>query len=1095
VTCTCVWSKRKSSLCRFLQHLEICNVLIICLLLSLFSASCGGGSGSSGSISPPPSFSISVSPQSMSIDQGQGGTINLSVTESNGFNQSITVSMTGLPNGVTSAPASPFTVTSSGQAVTLTVSASAELETSTLEFEASGGGLNSSAQTSLSVTQAPPGLPDDRTAFIRTDDTPLAIVYDPAHQQLFASALHLNCVDVISLVTHEVVQCIPVSGAFGLSLSTDGTKVLVGTQVGVVAWIDTTSLQVVERDVIPQLPQGGNTGAGQTYVLPAQAFQAANGKILLFSNWGYTDLYGDGGGFAGSALVEWDPVARTSVLRADSGGGGVVSMSADHSKILIAGGSLSLYDSSTDGITLGPSDTALQFATMNSAGTQLAVVGGSPLVRFYNASFTQVGSNPFPSCCLPGGGLPIGAYSSDGKYFYVNYVAQSSGISTLATIDTTTFQLVGEAPGYRSQIAYFSFPLIHGYPQAADSTGLVFELADHGVAINDAADIRGFTNAQVTEDFIVATPDEGPVNQATTAEFTTATFPSVPDVFFGSQRGLNPNLFNGAGQLAATAPASPTVGPVNVKAIEANGVMTLIPQAFTYGSLPIQYGLLAATPQGGVSADLFGYGFSVDIPGADIEVSIGASNADVQTKHLFPSESPYPFPLQHLAVTVPPSTPGAQDITVTSPTGTAVSPGSFHYLKSVTDYSSPDRFLYVLYDSKRNQLYLSAGDHIDVFSLTTDSFGSPISIPSLGGTRLILGLALTPDGTRLLATNESDLSVAIVNPDNPTSGAVAVTLPLANVPNHPGPFQVAPTSTNHAFVTATTGNAFSGGSTPLCDIDLSSLTVTTAILPAFANLTLTPNFIQASTDGTAVLIATTDTSAGQLLSWLAASGTWQLHYVEDQFWLNAAISGDGSVLAASSDPLISPFPFPYMLDSNLNLIAQVNFPEFQSAQELYLQLDQTGALLFATDPFGVDIFDAHTGQLLERVLLAEQLATGGSTVSQIVSQAMAITSLGDQVFLLTTAGLTVVELDSVPMAIAKVSPTSGSAGSALTVRGSGFVRGTSANINGIPAPVTFEDASTLKINIPLSVHKGTAQLTLSNPDRSKAVRDAAFRVR
>jgi hypothetical protein len=76
----------------------------------------------------------------------------------------------------------------------------------------------------------------------------------------------------------------------GLSLSSDGTKVLVGTQVGMVAWIDTTSLQVVETDVIPQLPQGGNLGAGQTYVSPAQAFQAANGKILLFSNWGYTDL-------------------------------------------------------------------------------------------------------------------------------------------------------------------------------------------------------------------------------------------------------------------------------------------------------------------------------------------------------------------------------------------------------------------------------------------------------------------------------------------------------------------------------------------------------------------------------------------------------------------------------------------------------------------------------------------------------------------------------------------------------------------------------------------------------------------------------------
>lgn len=60
----------------------------------------------------------------------------------------------------------------------------------------------------------------------------------------------------------------------------------------------------------------------------------------------------------------------------------------------------------------------------------------------------------------------------------------------------------------------------------------------------------------MTEDFIIATPDEGPIDQATSTEFTTATFYSVPDVFFGSQTGLNPNLFNGAGQLAATASAA-----------------------------------------------------------------------------------------------------------------------------------------------------------------------------------------------------------------------------------------------------------------------------------------------------------------------------------------------------------------------------------------------------------------------------------------------------------------------------------------------------------------------------------------------------------
>jgi hypothetical protein len=1068
--------------------------LIACLLLALGFSACGGSSGSSGT-SNPPSFSISVGPKNLSLSQGHSGTVNISVIES-GFNQSISVSITGLPTGVTSVPASPFNVGSSSQAVTLIASTTAQVGTSTLTFEASGGGLNSSAQASLSITQGPPGQPNDRTSFIRTDDTPLAIVYDAAHQQLFASALHLNCVDVISLVTQQVVQCVPVSGALGLSLSNDGTKVLVGTQVGTVAWIDTTSLQIVERDVIPQIPQGGTVGPGMTYVWPGQAFQTANGKVLLFSNWGYTDLYGDRGAFQSSTLVEWDPVAGTSTLHTEPGIGGVVSVSSDHSKILIAGGgSLSVYDSNTDAITQGPSDASLQFAAMNSAGTQLAVVGGLPLVRFYDSSFAEVGSTAISSCCFAGGGVPIATYSSDGKHFYVNYVAQPNGVPILATIDTATFQIVGEAPGYVSQIAYISAPAIHGYPQAADPSGLVFELADHGVAINDASDFRDFTNAQGIGDFIVATPSEGPVNQGTNIQFTTATFPSLPDVFFGSQTAANPYLFNGAGQLAATAPASPIVGPVNVKAVEANGAMAFMPQAFSYGSLPIQYGSLAAAPQGGVLADLFGYGYSIDIPGADIQAFIGGTQADIQAKHLFPSESGYPFPLQHLVVNVPSGTPGEQDIKVTSPTGTAVSSGAFHYLKSVTDYSSPDTFLYILYDATRNQLYLSAGDHIDVFSLTTQSFGLPISIPSIGGTRLILGLALTPDGTRLLATNESDFSVAIVNPDNPTSGAVAVPLPLTHGANNPGPFQVAPTSTNHAFVTATTGNEFSGGSTPLCDIDLSTLQVSTVTLPSSSNLGLPPNYIHASTDGTTVAIATSDNSGGQLLSWKAVSNTWQLRNLEGQFWMNSAVSGDGSVLATSSDPAISGFPFPYLLDSNLNLIAQVNFPEFQSEQEVYLQLDLTGTLLFATDPLGVDVFDATTGQLTERVLLAEQLASGGSAISQIVSQAIAITPVGDQVFLLTTAGLTVIDLDMVPLAIGRVSPTAASAGSTLTVRGSGFVNGTSAKINDISAVVSSKDGSTLRIQIPGSVHPGPVQLRLLNPDGSKAVRDSAFSVR
>lgn len=1059
-------------------------------LLALCLSSCGGSSSSplaGPGPSPSPSFSISVSPQTETIDQGQSATLTLSVSPANGFSQTIEVTVASLPNGVTTSPASPFSMSNSGQAVALTVSSSAALGSATITFDASSGSLQTSTQATVSVAQAPPSLPNDRTSFVRTDDTPLAVVYDPAHQLLFASALHLNCVDVISVVTKQVVKCVPVSGALGLSLSADGTQVLVGTQVGVIAWISTSSLQVVKRTVVPQIPQNATTPPSMTYVPAAQAYEAANGKILLFSNWGYKDLYGN---FKPAAVVEWDPATGTSTPRPDSGGGGLVSISADHSKMLIAGqGQATLYDSATDSFTPIPNFAGVYQPAINPSGTQFALVDGSPLIQFFNAQMQPVGSLDLSICC---GFRPSGAvYSSDGKYLYVvlpNYVP------TLVTVDSTTFKVIGTAEAYSSEIAYFSSLNIVGHPQAADSTGLVFEIANHGVAINDATDFHDFPVTGASNDFIIATPDEGPTSQPTTTKFTTSIFSSVPDVFFGGQRGLNPYLNSGS-NLVATAPPSSAAGPVNVKVVQSDGLMAFMPQGFTYGSLPVQYGLLASTPQGGVLAQLFGYGYSVDIPGAEIEVRIGSSQATLQEKHLFPTESLYPFPLQHLVVSVPSGSPGPQDITVSSPAGTATSSHAFHYVKSVVDYPSPDSFLYVLYDSHRDQVYLSAGDHIDVFSLATYSFGAPISVPSNGGTRLILGLALTPDGSKLLAANQSDQSVAIINPDDPGSGAVAVSLPLAGIQGSPGPFQIAATSTNQAFVTVTVGNTLSGGSSSIYDIDLATLQVTTPTLPPGALLNLNNNYIQASADGTVVFEGTSNASAGPLLSWQATSNNWQSHFVAGQFWDDIAVSGDGNVLAVDSSPDSLGFPFPYLLDPQLHLTTQVNFPEFQSIQEgPTLQLDQSGALLYAVNPTGVDLLDARTGQLAERILLSEPVLHGPTEVLQTPSKVMAITPAGDQIFLLTTAGLTVVELDSVPLGIGSVTPVSGPGGSVVTLRGTGFVSGTSVKVNGIQASASLVDASTLTVTIPASVQQGPAQFVLTNPDGSSFSLDAAFLV-
>lgn len=604
-------------------------------LLVLTLSSCGGGSSSSSpgpGPGPSPSFSISVTPQIQSVGVGESATLTLSVSAVNGFNQAIQVSVTGLPNGVTSSPASPFSMTINGQSVTLAAASSASIRSSTVKFNATSGSLSSSAQAQISVVQGPPGLANNRTSFVRTDDTPGVVLYDPTHQLIFTSAPDLNCIDAIPIATQQVAQCIPVSGAFGLSLSADGTKVIVGTQVGIVAWIDTATLQVVRRDVIPQIPNP-QFGGGFGFVSATQAFQVANGRVLLFSLPGCCDL----GTFIQSVgVVEWDPVAGTSTVRTDSGGGGVVSTTLDHSKLLVAGGgTATLYDSATDQFTTVPG-VQFQFATLSPTGSQFVAVGGTPFLRFFNLQMQQVGSVNFPDCCATNSSPPLAVYSPDGKSLYVAYSSQPSGLPKLVTVDVAAFKVVGTAANLSTEVAYFLGGLSNGPPQASDSTGLVFELADHGVGIVDATDMRTFQNPQVVSNFIIATPDEGPLNQPTTTQFTTGIFSVVPDVFFGNQRGLNPNLFNGAGQLAATAPPSPTAGPVNVKAIKSNGVMAFMPQAFTYGSLPVQYGTLASDPKGGVLADLFGYGFSADIPGASIQASIGGSPAQVQKKVLFP---------------------------------------------------------------------------------------------------------------------------------------------------------------------------------------------------------------------------------------------------------------------------------------------------------------------------------------------------------------------------------------------------------------------------------------------------------------------------
>ncbi len=125
--------------------------------------------------------------------------------------------------------------------------------------------------------------------------------------------------------------------------------------------------------------------------------------------------------------------------------------------------------------------------------------------------------------------------------------------------------------------------------------------------------------------------------------------------------------------------------------------------------------------------------------------------------------------------------------------------------------------------------------------------------------------------------------------------------------------------------------------------------------------------------------------------------------------------------------------------------------------------------------------------------MPEPLATLSADIDALHGSFLAIDENGQRIFALTTSGLTVIQLTTVPLSIGTISPTSApaSGGTVLTIRGSGFQSGATVTIGGKPAPVTFRDMNTLSITTAvLSI--GAQQIVIANPDGNSYTLDAAI---
>ena len=99
---------------------------------------------------PGPDFSLTANPGAVSVAQGSQKTSTITVVPSNGFNSAVTLSASGLPNGVTAGFApNPTTTTST---LTFTATGTAPAGTSTVTITGGSGSVTHTTTIQLTVT-------------------------------------------------------------------------------------------------------------------------------------------------------------------------------------------------------------------------------------------------------------------------------------------------------------------------------------------------------------------------------------------------------------------------------------------------------------------------------------------------------------------------------------------------------------------------------------------------------------------------------------------------------------------------------------------------------------------------------------------------------------------------------------------------------------------------------------------------------------------------------------------------------------------------------------------------------------------------------
>ena len=988
-----------------------------------------------------PSISLGEQPNPLSVPAGSTNTFEVGIGGLGNGPTAATIRVGTMPAGVTVSPAEltvqpgqlsnlDFYATATSAAVSGSVSLTATYGPYTANASFSINITAAQKDTSVPLTTADQVVPADGLTPYTSFPSPNYLIYHAATNRFFSTDAYLNRLDVVDAATRTMTATLDIPGAFGLDQAPDGSVLYVGTMLGDLYEVDPVNLTVLKR--IP-------SASISPYGFQANAVYAlADGQLLLVRYLlvpGYSWVDGNG------PMALWNPATNNIQFFLNSyesngeeptlstclEGFENITLTNNRTRVLIQpvltseGSSLLCsLDPVADtwnwsGTISGGTNSSLTTLAVSADGNTLAAYDGyaiyniNPATLAVKNSFTVTTTQATFT-------YPVLMLSNDGSRAFL---PDSGGADILDVFNLASGTQTGWIP-QANVVEPDSYTLTSPMYQAISSTGLAAGVMEGaGIGLLDTTAVQATpvgSHFGPTQLDLTTGPTAGGTATAWLQDNFGVAAAQLGSIYFGANAATSINGSGFDGTLDAVTPAGQP-GPVDVRTFSTNGGSQLIPWGFTYAPWVLEATTSYATADGGGLASLFGFGFgpvfgsgggSYQQPPSDLGVQVGGSSAAVSAYLPNPYGNNYfstpPLPVNNLLYTVPSGTAGAiSQVSVTTSAGTVAAKMELTYLPATQQYPLEGAMLADgVYDAKRNLYYFSDANQIRVFSLALGAWQTPWPIPAPAGAygpQRLMGLALSPDGSKLAIADPGAIAVYLVNPDHPASIQSFELASTVGIYDDP----LDPVVTNDGMVYFTTVNEGGYGGTGLFLLNTS-----TGVLSVPPNAPGTVNYndlfsrLSLSGDGSRVYFNIEGrvgyfdipTQAAQY----APSNNEDIGLGTEEF-----------VLAPNQETI---FASGLVMDSNLNSLGQQALDLSESVDANYVfgsAISADGSLVFQPGEGFIDVFDGRTGSFRARVSVPSTLSPNYRALisNQQDSRLVAITGA-------TGNGIAVIDLNSLP---------------------------------------------------------------------------------